>query len=339
MDNFLRIKKVEFHDHLDGSLRPQTVWDLAREADVSLKGLTGIGNLSPETLAAWLKSASRSKNLSDFLSRFLVTCAVLQTEAALFRAAREAVEDWHSANIIYGELRFAPENHTAGGLSPEQAAEAVAAGLKAGGEKTGVRTGLILCAMRQNRRSSEIASLCLKRQDIVCGFDLAGPECGFPASCHADAFKMLTEAGFTGITCHAGEDDGAPAVEAALNAGVRRIGHGVAAVAGDKQLRQRLQSCLIECCLTSNEATRAVFDIRHHPAGFFRREGIPVLLCSDDRLMCETDLNREYGRAAELFGWKESDFVEMNCRALDFAFALKPEEKELLGREIRESSG
>ncbi len=324
------LKKLEFHDHLDGSMRPQTVWELALRADVPLAALTGCKNPTPESLEKWLREAAVSASLPEFLSRFSVTCAVLQSEEALFRAAREAVEDWAADNIVYGELRFAPENHGIGGLSPEAAVGAVAAGLKAGTEATGTEAGLILCAMRQYGRSKEIARLCLKRQDSVCGFDLAGPEYGFPASAHAEAFALLAAAGFEGITCHAGEDDGAAAVEAALEEGARRIGHGVAAAAATAPLRRRLQSHLIECCITSNEATRAVPDASHHPVDFFRKEGIPVLLCCDDRLMCATDLNREYRRAADLFGWTETDFNAMNRRALDFAFGLSAEKKESL---------
>lgn len=324
------LKKLEFHDHLDGSLRAQTVWELALRADVPLKALTGCEKPTPESLEEWLKEAARSTSLRDFLSRFSVTCAVLQTEEALFRAAKEAVEDWAAVNVVYGELRFAPENHGVGGLPPEAAVEAVAAGLKAGAQTTGTETGLILCAMRQFHRSKEIAELCLKRQDLVCGFDLAGPERGFPASAHAEAFALLAAAGFEGITCHAGEDDGAAAVETALEAGARRIGHGVAAAAATVAQRRRLREHLIECCITSNEATRAVSDVRHHPVEFFRKEGIPVLLCCDDRLMCATDLNREYERAARLFGWTETDFNVMNRQAFDFAFGLSTEKKEAL---------
>lgn len=330
MVNTAALKKLEFHDHLDGSLRPLTVWELGNRADVPLAQLTGIEKPTPEKLAEWLKRAAHSRSLNEFLNRFPVTCAVLQTEEALFRAAKEAVEDWAAVNVVYGELRFAPENHGIGGLSPEAAVEAVAAGLKAGTEAAGTEAGLILCAMRQYGRSKEIAELCLKRRDLVCGFDLAGPERGFPASAHAEAFALLAAAGFEGITCHAGEDDGVEAVEAALNAGARRIGHGVAAAAGLRPLRQRLGAHLIECCLTSNEATQAVPDVRHHPVAFFRKEGIPVLLCCDDRLMCATDLNREYRRAADLFGWTETDFNAMNRRALDFAFGLPAEKKESL---------
>ena len=256
----------------------------------------------------------------------------MQTEESLFRAARETVHDWHAVNTVYGETRFAPENHTAGGLSEERAVEAVAAGLKAGSAETGVRTGLILCAMRQNCRSRKTAELCLKRQDLVCGFDLAGPERGFPVTLHEEAFRLLREAGFRGITCHAGEDANEEAVSLAVEAGALRVGH--AAVFADQPLRKRLRERLIECCLTSNEATRAVSDIRCHPVKTFFADGIPFLLCCDDRLMCNTDLNREYARAADAFGWDESVFIEMNRRAVDFAFGLTNDEKTRLKAEI-----
>ena len=332
---FSRLKKLEFHDHLDGSLRPLTVWEEAQKNGVNIACLTGETHPTPESTEKWLKSAAASRNLNSFLEKFALTTAVLQTEESLFRAARETVHDWHAVNTVYGETRFAPENHTAGGLSEERAVEAVAAGLKAGSAETGVRTGLILCAMRQNCRSRKTAELCLKRQDLVCGFDLAGPERGFPVTLHEEAFRLLREAGFRGITCHAGEDANEEAVSLAVEAGALRVGH--AAVFADQPLRERLRERLIECCLTSNEATRAVSDIRCHPVKTFFADGIPFLLCCDDRLMCNTDLNREYARAADAFGWDESVFIEMNRRAVDFAFGLTEDEKTRLKAEIGES--
>lgn len=320
------LKKLEFHDHLDGSMRPQTVWELAQKAAVPLAALTDCEKPSPNSLAAWFAEAAHSRSLSDFLRRFSVTVAVLQTESALFRAAFEAAEDWHAAGVVYGELRFAPENHTNGGLLPEAAVEAVSSGLKAAEKKFGIRTGLILCAMRQNQNSKAVAELCLKRRDLVCGFDLAGPERGFPATLHAEAFAMLAASGFEGVTCHAGEEDEAAAVEAALKVGARRIGHGISA----RRLCEKLSQVLVECCLTSNAATGNLVDLHRHPVQDFYRQSVPFLLCCDDRLMCATDLNLEYEKAARFFDWKSSDFNEMNRRAVDFAFGLSAEEKKSL---------
>ena len=118
----------------------------------------------------------------------------------------------------------------------------------------------------------------------------------------------------------------------AVKAGALRVGH--AAVFADQPLRERLRERLVECCLTSNEATRAVADIRRHPVKEFFAGGIPFLLCCDDRLMCATDLNREYARAADAFGWNEAVFTEMNRRAVDFAFGLTEDEKTRLKAEI-----
>lgn len=327
MSDYSQLKKLEFHDHLDGSLRAQSVWNWAHKMKLPIKEMTGMKEDSPSELEQWFFQAAHSISLEDFLRRFSVTTAVLQNEENLYQAAYEAVEDWHRVSVIYGEIRFAPENHLEGGLTMEKAVEAVSQGLKAAEKSCGVKTGLILCSMRQNQRSKAVAELCLKRQDLVCGFDLAGPERNYPASLHQEAFNLLEAAGFKGVTCHAGEDAGAAAVACALEMGAKRIGHGVAAAAALPSLREGLHRVLIECCLTSNEATGAVKDIKNHPANLFYQKAIPILPCCDDRLMCQTDLNREYQRAAESFGWSEKEFNQINERALDFAFGLTEKEK------------
>ncbi len=229
VDAIRPLPKVLLHDHLDGGLRPQTVLDLARE----------VGHPLPETeadaLARWFVTAAHG-SLTTYLATFEHTVAVLQTAEALHRVAREAVEDLAADGVVAAELRYAPEQHLTAGLSLDDVVTAVRDGLAEGAAATGMRVGQILCAMRQNDRSEDIAELAVRHRDstdgtgagAVVGFDLAGPELGHPPD--ARAFAVLREADLP-ATVHAGEDGSGPqaatSLTAAVHAGACRLGHGV----------------------------------------------------------------------------------------------------------------
>ena len=222
------LPKVLLHDHLDGGLRPQTLLDLARS----------VGHALPETdaaaLARWFVTAAHG-SLTTYLATFEHTVAVLQTADALRRVAREAVEDLAADGVVAAELRYAPELHLTAGLGLDDVVAAVRDGLVEGAAATGVRVGQILCALRQHDQSERIAELAVRHRadggtGAVVGFDLAGPEQGFPASRAARAFALLREADLP-CTVHAGEAGSGPeaarSLAEAVHAGACRLGHGV----------------------------------------------------------------------------------------------------------------
>src|SRR5690606_19498790 len=151
----------------------------------------------------------------------------------LTRVARECVEDLADDGVIYGEMRWAPEQHLDAGLSLDDAVEAVQRGIEEGEDivdRSGrsIRVGQILSAMRQSNRANEIAELALDhREGGVVAFDIAGPEDGYPASDHREAFDLLA-ANFMPVTVHAGEAAGLDSIRSALLDGrALRLGHGV----------------------------------------------------------------------------------------------------------------
>ena len=157
----------------------------------------------------------------------------MQTEDGLQRIAKEFVEDLIDDGVIYGEIRWAPEQHLQNGLSLDGAVEAVQAGLNeavAAAAKNGydIQVGQLISAMRQNDRSMDIANLALRhREKGAVGFDIAGPEAGFPPSRFMEAFTLLANEMFP-VTIHAGEADGIESIRGALVDGhALRLGHGV----------------------------------------------------------------------------------------------------------------
>lgn len=221
------LPKVCLHDHLDGGVQTQTMIEIAQE----------IGHELPRDNAAdlqkWFEEAANSRSLANYLKTFEHTIAVMQRPQDLRRVAHEHVLTLAADGVVYGEVRWAPEQHTNAGLSMEEAIEAVTDGLLAGMEEVAqsggrVLVNQILCAMRQNDRSLEVAQLAVKYRRIgVAGFDLAGPEDGFSPANHRPALEYLAQ-NFMPVTLHAGEAAGIDSIRSALLDGrALRLGHGV----------------------------------------------------------------------------------------------------------------
>jgi adenosine deaminase len=322
------VPKVLLHDHLDGGLRPQTAIELARE-----QRYDALPTSDPGELAEWFRRGARRGRLPLYLEGFAHTCGVMQTDAALERVAYEMMEDMHADGVIYVETRFAPVFHTDKGLHWDEVVGAVLRGLERGRQAFGVEYGLIICAMRNMRLSQEMAELAVDFRDRgVVGFDLAGEEGGFPPKKHVDAFHYIQRANFN-ITVHAGEAFGKESIWQAIQwCGAHRIGHAtrlIEDVALDGQdvvkLGDLAQYVLdkripLEICLTSNVDTGAVQSIEKHPFGVYYRHKFRVTLNTDDRLMSDTTMTREFGVARDVFGLGLDDLEKITINSMKSAF-------------------
>ncbi|MEO8639128.1 MAG: adenosine deaminase, partial [Chloroflexota bacterium] len=220
-----RAPKVLLHEHLDGGLRPSTLIELADEI-----GYTALPTHDAAELAGWFKPAAGEggRSLVRYLEAFDHTVAVMQTAAAIERVAAEEVEDLAADGVVYAEVRFAPEQHLLKGMSLDEVVEAAAAGVRRASTGRPIVAGLLLSAMRQAARSVEIAELAVRHRDRgVLGFDVAGPEAGYPPTRYLDAFQLIAHENFH-FTIHAGEAFGLPSIWEALQfCGAERLGHGV----------------------------------------------------------------------------------------------------------------
>jgi len=298
------LPRVVLHDHLDGGLRPQTIVDLAQHC-----GYDGLPTTDAEELRSWFTGAANSGSLPKFLETFAHTVAVLQTPEALERVAAEAVVDLACDGVQWAEIRMAPELCENEFQSMDLVVSAMLAGLRTGehmarAEGLTIDAGLILCAMRQAERATEVARLVAARiDDGVIGFDIAGPEFGFPASRLADAFAVVRETPAR-ITVHAGEADGIDSIRQALAVGAERLGHGVRVIEdisfadGGVKLGRvasyvRDRGIALELCPTSNVQTGAVASFGEHPMAILDELGFVVTLNTDNRLMCGVKLSDE----------------------------------------------
>jgi adenosine deaminase len=342
LEQIVALPKVLLHDHLDGGVRPATVVDLAAQAGHDLP------TTDPEALAAWFRDAADSGSLEAYIGTFVHTAGVMQTTDALRRVAREAVEDLAADGVVYAEERFAPELHQSGGLSLQQAVDAVRAGLAEGEASAAaqgrtIRTGLILCAMRQSDRADEIAALALANRDRgVVGFDVAGPESGFPASAMSAAFAQLRTARFP-VTVHAGEAAGADSMDDAVDVGALRLGHGIRLMdditaSGDTFRLGRLahwvrdRRIALEVCPTSNVQTGGAVSIAKHPVTTLLRLGFAVTVNTDNRLQSRTSLSRELHLLVTEAGWTPDDLRTVTLTAARHAFCHEDERTDLIDR-------
>jgi adenosine deaminase len=273
-----------------------------------------------------------------YLEGFAHTVGVMQTSEALERVARECVEDLVEDGVVYAEVRFAPELHTERGLTLEEVLESVLAGFDkamarsdAAGRPIVVRA--LLSAMRTAARSREIAELAVRYRDVgVAGFDVAGPEAGYPPTDHLDAFHLVQRENFH-ATLHAGEAFGLPSIWQAIQwCNAERLGHGVRIVddivvdpdggvsLGRLAAYIRDRRIPLEMCPTSNVHTGAVPSLAEHPIGLLRKLRFRVTVNTDNRLMSGISLSSELAGLVETFDWSWRDINWLTINAMKSAF-------------------
>lgn len=344
------LPKISLHDHLDGGLRPSTIVELSAE----------VGHKLPTTDAAelgnWFTESANSGSLVRYLETFDHTVAVMQTREGLERVAYEAVLDLAEHNVIYGELRWAPEQHLARGLTLDETVEAVQDGLERGMEEVEqrggfIRTGQLVTAMRHADRGLEIAELAIRhRNNGVVGFDIAGAEKGFMPVRHKIAFDYLASELFP-VTVHAGEADGVESIRDAIVSGrALRLGHGVRLVEdimfsrtdGDTDLvvlgevAQWVhdREIALETSPSSNLQTGAFAmlgdSMSDHPFDILYELGFKVTVNTDNRLMSGTNLTKELEILVATFGYSLADLEQFQLNAASAAFQGLPEREELM---------
>nr|WP_237759910.1 adenosine deaminase [Arthrobacter alpinus] len=353
------LPKVSLHDHLDGGLRPETIIELAAQAGHALPAT------DPTELASWFLESASSGSLERYLETFEHTIAVMQTHDALVRVAKEFVEDLAEDGVVYGEVRWAPEQHLSAGLSLDEAVEAVQEGLEEGMDSVDeaggyIEVGQIITAMRHADRGSEIAQLAVRHRDNgVVGFDIAGAEDGFLPSRFTEAFTYLAENNFP-ATVHAGEGAGLESIQDALVHGrALRLGHGVriaedihldveevdgndvgTLTLGDLAQWVRDRQIPLELCPSSNLQTGAIAafgtTIAEHPIDLLHQLGFNVTVNTDNRLMSGVTLTGEFGLLVETFGYGLDTVLELTLNAVHASF-LPIESREQLADFIVES--
>ena len=319
-----RLPKVLLHEHLDGGLRPGTIIEIADR----------IGHRLPaggeESLSEWFTESARRGGLPGYLETFVHTLAVMQTADDIERVAFEAGEDLAADGVVHAEIRFAPELNTNAGLTMDDVLEAAIAGLDRSRTEYGIGFGVIVDGMRQGPNTLRAAQAAARWADRgVVGFDIAGPEAGFPAGVHAEAFGVAARAGL-GITIHAGESFGPASIAEALDCGAERLGHGVRIVddigpageLGPVASRVLDAGIPLEVCPTSNLHIGLADELADHPVDRLLRLGFVVTINCDNRLMSDTSATAEMSALVQTFGWGVDELRDVTVAAARSLFGV-----------------
>ena len=323
------MKRIDLHNHLDGSLPVATVLELAAMSGVELPSNTVDG------LRAYLTVEPDCTSLNEYLEKFAIPVSVLQTEACLEKAVYDTMRDLNDRGVCYAELRFAPGQHLQRGLTQQQVTAAAVRGLDKALAELPIDGQLILCCMRGavdavNRETIDVTGKFLGKG--VCCADLAGAEALFPTADYKSLFAYAAEQGIPYVI-HAGEADGPDSMWAAVEMGAKRIGHGIAAVQ-DERLIEYLKAHRIplEVCVTSNVQTKGAASYEEHPILRMLEYGLMVTVNTDNMTVSGTDLHNEARLIYERLGMTEAQEITMLEHSIDAAFLT--DEKKAALREI-----
>ena len=329
MHNFLaQIPKAELHNHLDGSLRVDSIIELAQKQNISLP------TFNRNELEAMLTNDENCQSLKEYFIPFEISLSVLQTAEALERATYELLEDVHKENVKYLEIRFSPFLHTKNGLNLEAVVDAVLSGKKLAEKAFSIKSGIIICGLRHIMPSQnlELAQLAVKYKNKgVVAYDLAGEELGRPALNHIKAFDYAFQHNLA-RTVHAGEADGAHSIYDAIHGlKANRIGHGTHLFQDVSLLNFiRDEQIPLEVCLSSNLQTKAVANLENHPIRDYFKQNIVVTLNTDSYLISGTTITKEYEMAAELYQFSKKDFEQLTLNSFQSAFLPFDEKQDLI---------
>ncbi|HFZ6991620.1 TPA: adenosine deaminase [Streptococcus agalactiae] len=320
------LAKAELHCHLDGSLSLPAIRKLANMADIILPN-------SDKELRKYVIAPAQTESLVDYLKTFEFIRPLLQTKEALRFAAYDVARQAALENVIYIEIRFAPELSMDKGLTASDTVFAVLEGLADAQKEFNIVARALVCGMRQSshKTTKEIIKhiVDLAPKGLV-GFDFAGDEFSYPTDSLVDLIQEVKRSGYP-MTLHAGECGCAKHIADSLNLGIKRMGH-VTALTGQRALIKRFveEDAVAEMCLTSNLQTKAASSIQSFPYQELYDAGGKITINTDNRTVSDTNLTKEYSLFVTYFGTKIEDFLVFNQNAVRASFTSDSEKDTLL---------
>lgn len=317
---FRDLPKVELHLHLDCSLS----YAVVQQIDPAI---------TPEIYRERFVAPAKCTDLADFLTRAPQGFRLMQTERQLRLVTADLFAQLAADNVRYAELRFAPLQHLAGGLSAEEVVEIVAEETRRQIDQTGIGARIILCTLRHFSAAQSLQTVQLVEKfhgTTVAGFDIAGDEAGFPIDAHVAAFQYAQAAGIP-CTAHAGEARGPDSVWETLHQfHPSRIGHGVRSIEDERLLvHLKTHGIHLEVCPSCNVQIDIFDTYADHPIDRLYRQGLSVGINTDTRTITNITLSEEYEKLHRVFGWHPPDFLHCNLNAIAAAFLPEPQKEQL----------
>ena len=324
--------KLDLHLHLDGSMLPESAWEMAKERNIKLPA----DNI--EDFKIFIIVTADCRSVNDYLERFEMPLQIMQDSAAISRTAMELVELLASQGLVYAEIRFAPQLHTRNGLTQKDAIEAVIDGVNKGMEKCpSIKIGVICCTMsvgpetanmEENLETVRLAKDYLGKG--ICGIDLAGAEGIVPLKNFHPIFDLAKELGIP-FTCHAGDSQGPDTVRDAMDFGSKRIGHGHH-IFDDKELCKSAikEGVTLEICPTSNIQCQSQPSYEEHPAKKLFDMGMNITINTDNMILSDINLDKEYDKCLNQMGFEYNDIIKMNINSVKASFMPEEEKQPLI---------
>lgn len=328
--NIENLKKVELHLHLDGSLRPQTLLDIAEKDNISLP------TKDLEEIKKYMMVADNNKDLVEYLKKFELPLKVMQSEENLERIAFELVEDLAKENYMYAEIRFAPHLHTEKGLSLDKVIKSVTNGIERAERNYDIKSNIILCIMRHLNveKGFEIVNLAKSYMGSkVVAIDLAGDEFNYPVTIFKDVFAKAKENNIP-ITIHAGEARGYESIVDSIKLGASRIGHGVRAYENTNLIQELInKNIFLECCAISNMNTQIFDDFYEYPFKNYLNKGIKVTINTDNRTVSNTNFKKEVEVLEKYNSIDKNEIIKSIKNSIYGAF-ISDKEKDILLKKL-----
>ncbi|EJO5349473.1 adenosine deaminase [Clostridium botulinum] len=331
--NFERLPKIELHCHLDGSLRVDTILDIAKKDNIPLP------TYDKKELINYVSIMDDCNSLDEYLNKFFIPSKVMQTKENLKRISFELLEDASKDNVKYIEVRFAPLLHIENGLTIEEIIESVLEGIHEAENLYDIKGNLILGCMRNMDTDSAFEVVSKGAKFIgkgVVALDLcAGEEPHFPGK-YVEVLKVAKEYGYR-ITIHAGEAGvGENVFEAITLLNAERIGHGIYIKNCQKAYKLvKEKNITLEVCPTSNLHTKACESYETHPFIEFLKDGIKVTINTDNMTVSNTTITKELEMLNKFCGLSIEDYKTVYINAVDACFASS-KTKEILKSYVKE---
>lgn len=322
-----KIPKIELHCHLSGSIRPETLFEIALREGIR------VPVLDREEFKRYVQVSEDCRSLKEYLTKFDLTLSVMQKPEYLYRITLEMLEDLSRDNVRYAEIRFSPYLHMNGGMSFDETINSILKAVEDGKIKYNILSNLILICMRN--RSLETSINTVKGGEKFLGrgvvaIDMAGNEQDFPPEIHREAFKLARDYGFH-RTVHAGETGIPKNIITSINElHAERIGHGVHAYLDNEALKLVKDNNIpLEMCISSNVQTAAVQSYETHPIKDYLKQGIKVTVNTDNLTVSKTTMTEEYEKLAKFQGFDSKNFIKVLYNGIDASFADNTEKREL----------
>lgn len=324
LNRYIRlIPKAELHLHIEGSLEPELMFEMAKKNGVKIKY-----NSIEE-----IKAAYNFNNLQEFLDLYYAGADVLLTQEDFYDLTMAYLKKAHEDNVLHTEIFFDPQTHTARGVKFESVVNGIVNALDDGKRQLGISSQLIMCFLRHldEKSAMETLNYALDHKDKIIAVGLDSSELGNPPTKFVNVFERAQKEGFLTVA-HAGEEGPASYVWEALDhLNVMRIDHGVRSI-DDKKLIDELakRQIPLTVCPLSNLKLKVVSDLKDHPLKKMLDKNLLVTINSDDPSYFGGYVNQNYLEVAHALNLTKEDILVLAKNSFQASFLSDAEKQRYI---------